>query len=262
MIPREILKKLRQIEVRTSRLARVSHRLAWLLALTGFFQVCEVQADVPWQTALKEQTDPAKLATLGKRGANPRVNRIVYYLHEAQTGGTAPAEALDRAFSQSGTTGLVAELSKQTQLLNFEHAQDWGLLTKANLEKLKRGDAPTITKGRGKGQETDVDHIVPVSLAPEAGNSLANLELLPASENRSKGARIGWREVRFAGCLHEAGLLRTGTLWHVRLAFIWGQAVPAALLLAVLVLCWHCKRSRAVLRAGRGGVCAPFFATK
>jgi hypothetical protein len=244
MIPKEILPPFRKSEPRARRRARVPHHLALLLVVAGFFQVCVALAESQWATALKEQTDPAKLATLGKRGANPRVNRIVFYLHEAQASGTAPAVALDLAFRENGTTGLVAVISKQTQLLNFKHAQDWGLLTKANLEKLKRGDAPTITKGRSKGQETDVDHIVPVSLAPEAGNSLANLELLPASVNRSKGAGIGWREARFAGRLNEAGLLNTGTLWGVRWAFIWGWRVPAALLLAALVLLWHCKRPR------------------
>ena len=211
---------------------------------------------VEWQTALKEQTDPAKLATLGKRGANSRINKVVFYLHQAQVAGTTPDAALDQVFRENGTTGLVAVLSKETQLLNFQHAQDWGLLTRPNLEKLKHGEAPTITKGRHKGQETDVDHIVPVSLAPEADNSLANLELLPASVNRSKGASIGWREVRFAGRLHEADLLSTWTLWRVRWMFIRSKIVPAAVLSAGFVLLWHFRRAR---RVGRIPGALPMF---
>lgn len=217
-------------------------RLATWLAVV--FLLFEVSSSEAWQTALIDQTDPAKLAALGKRDANPRVNRVLFYLHEAQASGTPPAAALEEVFRANGTTGLVAVLSRQTQLRNFQHAQDWGLLTPANLARLKRGEAPTITKGRRHGQETDVDHIVPVSLAPEVGNSLANLELLPASENRAKGARIGWREVRHAGRLHEAGLLHTGTLWRVRWEFLWSHRVPVALLGAAGALLWRGRRWR------------------
>ncbi len=221
------------------------------LFLASLLSLSPLAHGAAWQTALVEQTDPAKLATLGTRGANPRVNRVVFYLHQAQTNGTAPAEALDWAFAQNGTTGLVAVLSKETQLLNFEHAVDWGLLTEDNLEKLKRGDATTITKGWYKDNPVDVDHIVPVSLAPEAGNSLANLELQPASANRSKGARIGLHEVKFASRLFEAGLLSDRTLGRVRRAFILRAVVPWLALAAVLVGYWRIGRSgRSILRDG------------
>lgn len=204
-----------------------------------------------WQAALVEQTDPAKLATLGPRGANPRVNRIVFHLHQAQTSGVPTAEALDRAFAQNGTTGLVATLSKETLLLNFSHAENWGLLTRDNLEKLRRGDAAIITRGWHRGQAIDIDHIVPISLAPEAGNSLANLELLPASVNRSKGADVGLHELRFAGRLHEAGILSGGSLWRVRWAYFRGKLLLGLGALAALAGYWRVRRARR-RRAGLG----------
>lgn len=215
--------------------------LVWLFASVGFSPVVAAAA---WKIALKEQSDPAKLATLGKRGANPRVNRIVYYLHQANQSGTSPSEALDWAFAENGTTGLVAALNKETQLLNYDHAVDWGLLTEENLEKLKRGNAPTITKGHYQGQATDVDHIVPISLAPEAGNSLANLELLPSSLNRSKGASIGLYEMKFARRLHEAGIIESGTLAVVRWEFFRGRILPWMALMGLLLFVFLNRRSR------------------
>jgi hypothetical protein len=217
---------------------------SWLTVLALLAWASCVSAATPWQAALRDQSDPAKLATLGKRAANPRVNRIVFYLHQANESGTNPSEALDWAFGENGTTGLVAVLTKATQLLNYQHAIDWGLLTDDNLERLKRGNAPIITKGRHQGQATDVDHIVPISLAPEAGNSLANLELLPSSVNRSKGARVGIHELGFAKRLHEAGIIKSDTLSTVRWVFVRTKVMPWIALAMILVLVWFHRRNR------------------
>ena len=45
--------------------------------------------------AIAAQSDPAKLATLGERAANPRLKRILYYLAQARRGGTDPGEVHD-----------------------------------------------------------------------------------------------------------------------------------------------------------------------
>lgn len=255
MIPREILKKIRQIELRPSWFvnestsARPTTRscsslLLALLCLLVALGPSAALSTPAWKAALKEQSDPAKLESLGKRGANPRVNRIVYCLHEATTQGTPAAEALDWAFAENGTTGLVAVLTKEIQLLNYAHAVEWGLLTKENLDKLRRGNAPVITKGRYEGQTTDVDHIVPISLAPEAGNSLANLELRPSSVNRSKGASVGLREMNYAARLREAGVIDSGTLLAVRWAFVRGSVLSWVALAGVILLVWFGRRAR------------------
>jgi hypothetical protein len=137
---------------------RVLNRLLLFLLLVAAGCACGA---TDWLAPLADQTDPAKLATLGKRGANPRVNRIAFCLHRAQQTGTAPGDALDHAFRQNGTTGLVAALSKETQLLNYQHAQEWGLLTPENLADLKTGEAPRITRGPHAGQDTDVTTLFP-----------------------------------------------------------------------------------------------------
>lgn len=249
MISREILKKIRQIELRPHRFSNrsASVRSFWLVGLLSVLVALGPSAALSapaWKAALKEQSDPAKLALLGKRGANPRVNRIVYCLHEATKDGTTAAAALDGAFAENGTTGLVAVLSKEIQLLNYAHALEWGLLTEENLDKLKHGNAPTVAKGRYEGQATDVDHIVPISLAPEAGNSLANLELRPASVNRAKGAAVGLREMNYAARLQQAGVIEPGTLLAVRWAFVRGSVLPWVALPCVMLLLWCGRRSR------------------
>jgi len=227
-----------------------------LLQIALLLTVCSAWAASDWLAPLAEQSDPAKLATLGKRGANPRINRIVFYLHQAQQAGTTPDTALDQAFRQNGTTGLVAVLSKETQLLNYQHAQDWGLLTPENLADLKTGEAPAITRGPHAGQDTDVDHIVPVSLAPEAGNSLANLEFLPSSVNRAKGARVGWREVQFAARLQEAGIIRESTLTRVRWEFCYRNVLPWLGIVIAVVLLWFARRTRNPVLRGLSGAFA------
>lgn len=249
MIFCEIHNKNWQIELCANQLmsGAASLRSSFLLGLLCFLVALGPSAafSAPaWKAALKEQSDPAKLASLGRRGANPRVNRIVYCLHEATKDGTTAAAALDWAFAENGTTGLVAVLTKEIQLLNFAHAMEWGLLTEENLDKLKRGNAPTITKGRYEGQATDVDHIVPISLAPEAGNSLANLELRPSSVNRSKGAAVGLREMNYAARLREAGIIDSGTLFSVRWAFVRGSVLSWVALAGGILLVWFGRRSR------------------
>ena len=47
-----------------------------------------------------------------------------------------------------------------------------------------------LQRGPHTGQEVEIDHIVPVSLAPEVGNELANLEMLPEKLNQQKSNRV------------------------------------------------------------------------
>src|ERR1051326_6748890 len=65
--------------------------------------------------------DPVKLATLGERGANPRVQKAVYWLVMARKEGETPAAVLDRAVSIAGyTNAAVAKLTKDALLRNLD----------------------------------------------------------------------------------------------------------------------------------------------
>jgi 5-methylcytosine-specific restriction endonuclease McrA len=62
----------------------------------------------------------------------------------------------------------------------------------------------------------EIDHIVPYSLAPEAGNELANLEMMPQELNRAKSNRVGSRQLSHAEKLFSAGVITKESLAKVR----------------------------------------------
>jgi hypothetical protein len=190
--------------------------LALALALVAGLVWQFTPAPAVW--AIRSLSDPANLATLGKRGANPRLNKIVFWLAEAQDRGLSPDTAIDFAQRLNGTGAAQAELVKHSLLRNLRIAGSLGLLTPANRGRLRRGQAAIVTTGPCAGDEAEVDHIVPVSLAPEAGNDLSNLELMPARINRAKSNRVGERQLDHAEALFEAKLISAETLARLRAA--------------------------------------------
>jgi hypothetical protein len=166
--------------------------------------------------AIANLSDPAKLATLGERGANPRLNKIVFWMHKAFDRGGSPEGAVEWAQRLNGEDGPRALLVHEALMRNWKIARQLGLLTPENLEKLKRGNAAEVTYGPYIGESVEIDHIVPFSIAPEVGNELANLEMLPRSVNRKKSDKVTDRQLDHAEKLQEAGLLQEGTLEKVR----------------------------------------------
>lgn len=77
--------------------------LAFALALAFGWRGCHRQAELTRPAvavagqAIAAQSDPAKLATLGRRKANPRLKRIVFYLAQARDAGANPAASGTRA---------------------------------------------------------------------------------------------------------------------------------------------------------------------
>jgi hypothetical protein len=166
--------------------------------------------------AVASLSDPAKLATLGERGANARLNKIVYWLHEAKQKGLPPETAISVAQLLNRTGSPRAPLVKQSLTRNMKIAEGLGLFTRENLARLRHGKAAVVTRGPYAGSAVEIDHIVPYSLAREVGNELANLEMLPAPLNRRKSNRVGERQVAHAEKLCEAGLLAKESLERVR----------------------------------------------
>ena len=174
----------------------------------------------PCLTAVAAQSDPAKLSTLGTRAANPRLKRIVYWLAVARDQGRSPADVIDQAQLANGSASTPrAALVKTALLRNLKIADGLGLLTPENQELMRRGNAPRVTRGPYSGEPIEVDHIVPYSVAPEIGNELANLEMLPRSLNQRKKAKVGERQLAVAQQMQNAGLLSTATMARVQAAF-------------------------------------------
>jgi len=145
-------------------------------------------------TALATLSDFQKLSTLDvqTRAVNPRVKKILYWLYVSEKSGTTPELSLDKAFSANGNAASrKAAAAKEQTLTNFRTAKLWGLFTPESLPKLKHGEAVQVARGTYAGQFIEIDHIIPLARYPEFANDLANLQLLPESQNRTKGDRMG-----------------------------------------------------------------------
>ena len=49
--------------------------------------------------------------------------------------------------------------------------------------------------------------MVPIAVLPELGNEMANLEMMPRTLNRRKGAKVGQRQMDYARRFMEAGVI-------------------------------------------------------
>ena len=152
--------------------------------------------------------DPAKLATLGKRGANQRVEKAVYWLAEAREAGQKPDKVMDATLGLAGVkNGPAAALTKAALLRNLDIAEELGCLDAEGLAEMRKGKAPTVRRGPYKGDQLSVNHIIPRAVCPELDNVIANLELMPLRMNESKNDRVGARQTDLTRKFNKAGLL-------------------------------------------------------
>ena len=180
--------------------------LTAFLALIWCLPLLAAQSD--YAKRIAPLIDPAKLATLGKRGANQRVQKAVYWLAAAREAGQKPDKVLDRAVTLAGyKSSDAAKLTKDALLRNLDIAEKLGCLDENGLAEMKRGKAATVMKGPYKGDQLSVDHIIPRAVVPELDNVIANLELMPLRMNESKNAKIGDRQRDMAKKFYQAGLL-------------------------------------------------------
>ena len=166
------------------------------------------QAEAQAVESIASLADPEKLATLAARGANPRVQKIAYWLIIVHRAGGKPEPVIDAAFARFGWQGTPqGEETKRTLIRNFERALYVGCDTPEGMEEMRRGRAPTIRKGQFYGDELGVDHILPRAVVPSLDNVLANLELMPTQMNRNKSDKLEDRQTTFARRFVDAGLV-------------------------------------------------------
>jgi hypothetical protein len=152
--------------------------------------------------------DPTKLATLGDRGANSRIQKITAILWTAKTNGQDPAKAAGDAVSLIGWGDTEkGRITAAAMVRNVTILERLASTSPADLEEMRHGRAATVRKGPYAGEVLSVDHIIPRAIAPELDNVIANLELMPLSVNRKKSDGIGDRQVSMAKAFHNAGLL-------------------------------------------------------
>ena len=151
--------------------------------------------------------DPAKLATLAERGANPRVQKYVAQLAEARAEQLNVSNIVVVAVARVGMKGEAATLTRDAMLRNLTIADRLGCLDTEGLKEMRQGKAATVKRGPYKGQELSVDHIIPFAIVPELDKVIANLELMPERVNKSKGYNVGERQLDLGWQLQKAGLL-------------------------------------------------------
>lgn len=222
---------------------------AFLAALLALIAACAPAGGAATrqaaETAVAALTDPAKLATLkSERAANSRLLKSLYWLHAAQADGHSPADIIAAAQVKNNTAAQPrAPLVRDALLRNLDNAQKLGCLTPANLDLMRRGRSPVISRGPSAGEKAEVDHIVPRAHAPEIENEFANLELMPASLNRRKSDSIGRRQLDWARKVHASGLLSDESLAGCELQYLLGFAGPVlAVAAAVAAFLWTRRR--------------------
>ena len=161
---------------------------------------------------------PTKLATLGKRGANPRIQKAVAQLEMAKRDGQSIEKVAAKAAGIAGyTNALAAKLTAESLVRNHDIASKLGCLDEAGLAEMRQGKSAAIQRGPYRGQELSVDHIIPRAVVPELDNVIANLELMPLKMNQSKNDKVGSRQKSLAKQFHSAGLLSASGLNEVNL---------------------------------------------
>lgn len=164
--------------------------------------------------------DPAKLDALdGDRAANSRLRKIAYWLEAGKRAGKDPGEVIETAQKALGYADTPRAKADRTSLLrNLTILERLGCLDDAGMEKLRKGNAPKITKGPYAGDIASVDHIIPRSVAPGLDEKLYNLEFMPSRMNTSKGSQIGQRQLALAQEWKETELISVGDFQKVMAA--------------------------------------------
>jgi hypothetical protein len=194
--------------------------LTALLVFFGLgFSLPVVSATPDAATIISDQINPARLATLGPRAANARVQKCVYWLAAARQEHRNLTTLLDVAVTRAGyTNALAAQLTREALLRNLDIADKLGCLDAEGLSEMRHGKAATVRTGPYTGDQLSVDHIIPRAVCVQLDNVIANLEFMPQRMNSAKGDRIGQRQVQKAEELHRAGLLADSGLQQVQVA--------------------------------------------
>ncbi len=126
----------------------------------------------------------------GKREGNPIFREALYHLASAQKRGLSSDEIVGELYKDSRLPKPIIEIRKERLIGNLKEIRLLGLDTPENLELLKAGKSPIVTKGNPRyfGEKAEVDHMVSVYQVPEFKNEVANFQLLPKSINREKRA--------------------------------------------------------------------------
>src|SRR4051794_33846236 len=153
--------------------------------------------------------DPAKLATLGERGANPRVQKITYWLETGRREGKPPEEIMDDVMNRLGWNDERGRLTTAAMLRNVDIATKLGCTDDEGMEHVRHGRCAIVKNGPYAGDTLSVDHLVPRALYPHLNTVRPNLDLIPIKLTRKKTPSFGQRQGFDLGFSRAAGLINT-----------------------------------------------------
>jgi hypothetical protein len=136
------------------------------------------------------------------------ITQSLLWLQMAHTSGFDASETIDQAHAQTGPHEPKRAKAQRASLIrNRLILERLGCFDEAGMILLRKGNAPTITKGPYAGEIVTGDHIIPRSVCPELDNALYNLEMMPLTLNQKKSAKIGTRQIDLAKRWNQDGLL-------------------------------------------------------
>jgi hypothetical protein len=99
-----------------------------LAAVFLFFALLAPAYALDYAANIASLIDPTKLATLKARGANPRVQKHIYWLEAARIAGEDLTKVAQRAVSLAGYRNAAAQLTMDALLRNLKIATELGCL--------------------------------------------------------------------------------------------------------------------------------------
>lgn len=120
-----------------------------LLLISMLAPCCSRQLAINDQaTLIHSLIDPAKLATLGDRGANQRIQKVTAILWQAKLEGKDPAQVADKAVELIGWGGTEkGRLTSAAMVRNVTILDRLGGTTKDDVDDMRRGKTATVRKG-------------------------------------------------------------------------------------------------------------------
>ncbi len=143
------------------------------------------------ESKIADRIDPATLKGLkGDRPENRQLYRVMYQLYHGEQYGGSPGVLIQNALKKANASKPIPELGHSPKLVQsqltaaYEDLKKWGVFDNPeDIQRLMKGGAPVIRRGRFAGQKVHADHIVPHSVEPKLRRNLGNLRVQPASEN-------------------------------------------------------------------------------
>jgi hypothetical protein len=152
---------------------------------------------------------PANVDTLkGNRPINARFYKVLGWLETARRADGAVLDVLNKAQEAAGYSGTKRAMADRAAIALARASLDaFGGFTPEGMAELKRGESPTISKGKYKEIGIALDHVLPVSVVPELAARFYNLQVLPTTVNQEKGNRISELTLELARQWNRQGLL-------------------------------------------------------